>query len=126
MAEAARIVAGRRCPVSHLHTIRELQLERHLRLKCLPAGLFREPCWDMLLDLAACHEEGAAMQVKSLCIGAQVPPTTALRYIDMLTGSGLAESTLCPHDGRRRLISLSSSGASGMQRFLERVEARRG
>lgn len=111
--------------MERLHTIRELQLERRLREKVLPADLFGEPAWDMLLDLAAHHELREPVPVSSLCYGACVPPTTALRYVGTLTSSGLAQSHYCPRDGRRRLITLSESGAVGMARFFERLEARR-
>jgi hypothetical protein len=51
---------------------------RRLRERLLPAGLFADPAWDMLLDLYAAEIEEQPVSVTSACIAAAAPATTAL------------------------------------------------
>src|SRR4051812_35709296 len=61
--------------MSRTHRIR---LKRN---ELLGAPLFREPSFDMLLELFATHERGEEISVTSLCYASGVPPTTALRHL---------------------------------------------
>jgi DNA-binding MarR family transcriptional regulator len=72
----------------------------------------------MLLDLMAARLERIQVSVSSLCIAACVPPTTALRWIKMMTDQGLFERVADPVDGRRIFIRLSDSAAQAMTRLL--------
>ena len=48
------------------------------------AELFGEPAWDILLDAAIMEGQGRSVSVTSACLAADVPPTTALRYLSAL------------------------------------------
>ena len=45
---------------------------------------FGEPVWDVMLDLFIAGREKRRVSVSSACIAADVPPTTALRWIQHL------------------------------------------
>jgi hypothetical protein len=75
------------------HTVaaREFYNARRRRHKHLPADLFGEPTWDILLDLYVAGRENRRVPTTSACIGAHVPPTTALRWLRILEARGLVE-----------------------------------
>ena len=49
------------------------------------AGQFREPTWDILLDLYLAAAKGRPVSVSSACIGSGAPQTTAIRHLAELT-----------------------------------------
>jgi len=98
--------------------VRSLIRARQARERFLPAGLFGEPAWDMLLDLFVARLEARDVSVSSLCIAARVPTTTALRWIRTLCDAGLFERRNDPADARRAFISLSAAGEAAMAAYL--------
>jgi DNA-binding MarR family transcriptional regulator len=96
---------------------------RRLRDRYFDPGLFADPAWDMLLDLMAARQERVQVAVSSLCIASAVPPTTALRWIRMMTENGLFERVSDPVDGRRVFIRLSDAAADAMTRYLGGVRS---
>lgn len=105
--------AGAAAPID-AGLIRAMIRARRLREQYFPAGLFADPAWDMLLDLAAARIERRAVAVSSLCIAAAVPPTTALRWIKTLTEGKLFARVADASDGRRVFIELTEQAAAGM------------
>lgn len=103
--------------------IRAMLRLRRLRDRFFDSSLFADPAWDMLLDLMAARLERVQVAVSSLCIAACVPPTTALRWIKLMTESGLFERVSDPIDGRRVYIRLSDSAFASMTRLLAAVRA---
>jgi hypothetical protein len=101
--------------------LRAMIRTRRLRGDYLPADLFADPAWDMLLDLMAARLEGKKVAISSLCIAAGVPPTTALRWIGMLTGRGLLIRIADPADGRRIHMELSDEMARGLGAYLRQA-----
>lgn len=98
--------------------LRRIVRARRLRGRHFDPALFADPAWDMLLDLAAARLAGKTVAVSSLCIAAAVPPTTALRWIRMLTDAELFVRQADPADGRRVFIELSDAAAAGMRAYL--------
>lgn len=98
---------------------RELIRQRRLRSRFLPATLFAEPAWDMLLDLYAAHYEGKQVAVKSLCIAAAVPSTTALRSIEAMTEQGCIVRQRDPTDGRRIFLTLSNDARGWLDAYFD-------
>ena len=80
------------------------------------------PCWDMLLDLYEKKMLGPAVCVTSLCIASGLPPTTALRRIDILEAEGLVRRIEDSSDRRRVLIELTPTGAEKLVEYFENVE----
>jgi DNA-binding MarR family transcriptional regulator len=103
--------------------IRAMLRMRRLRDRFFDSSLFADPAWDMLLDLMAARLERVQVAVSSLCIAACVPPTTALRWIKMMTESGLFERVSDPVDGRRVYIRLSDEAVASMTRLLATIRA---
>ncbi|QHL91126.1 hypothetical protein GVO57_10210 [Sphingomonas changnyeongensis] len=94
---------------------------RRLRGQAFSDALFADPAWDMMLDLLAARLEGVSVAVSSLCIAANVPSTTALRWIRMMTDHGLLVRRADPDDGRRIFIDLSESALVGLLRWFEQA-----
>ena len=94
--------------------IKSLLRARRMREQFLPADLFADPAWDMILDLMAARLSGQRVSVSSLCIAAAVPPTTALRWIRQLTDRGVFSRIDDPADGRRVFIELTDSAAEAV------------
>ncbi len=102
--------------------LRDMLQLRRLRSRHFDAELFADPAWDMLLDLMAAHLEGDKVAVSSLCIAADVPATTALRWIKTMTDSGLFEREADPLDGRRIFIGLSESAVKAMTAYFSEAK----
>lgn len=102
--------------------LRELLRVRRMRDQFLPSDLFADPAWDMLLDLMAARLGGERVSVSSLCIAAAVPPTTALRWIRLLTDRGILIREADPADGRRIFIGLSDDAAEAILRWYGAVQ----
>jgi DNA-binding MarR family transcriptional regulator len=104
---------------------------RRLRARHLPGLSLGEPAWDILLDLAVAHYWRRETSVTSLCIAADVPSTTALRWINGMTKAGLIVRRPCQRDGRRSFLGISADSyqamlalASDALRTGDRVRAR--
>ncbi len=110
---------------SHIE-VRALIRARRLRDRFLPASLFADPAWDMMLDLLAARLSGKRVSVSSLCIAAAVPPTTALRWIRQLTERGIFARIDDPVDGRRVFIELTDDAATGMIGWARAVRGQGG
>jgi DNA-binding transcriptional ArsR family regulator len=98
---------------------RELYTMRRRRGRHLPDDLFGEPTWDILLDLYLAIGEGRRVPTTSACIGAHVPPTTALRWLRILEARGMVEREDDGRDGRRTFVRLTAAGLKSMDDFLE-------
>lgn len=98
--------------------IRAILRLRRLRSTFFTPELFADPAWDMLLDLMAARIAGEKVAVSSLCIAADVPPTTALRWIKTMTDHGLFVRDSDPFDGRRIFIALSAGAAQAMSNYF--------
>jgi hypothetical protein len=92
--------------------IRTMIRFRRQRDSVFGEGMFGDPVWDMMLDLAASRLEGAQVAVSSLCIAAAVPPTTALRWIAGLTEAGTIVRMPDANDRRRVFLELSDAAAA--------------
>lgn len=103
----------------HAAIAREIYAARRRRHKALPADLFGEPTWDILLDLYIAAREDRRVPTTSACIGAHVPPTTALRWLRILEARGLVEREDDGRDGRRTFVCLTMRGLESMDQTLE-------
>lgn len=97
---------------------REFYAGRRRRARFMSDDLFGEPTWDILLDLYVALREGRRVPTTSACIGAHVPPTTALRWLRILEMRGLIEREEDGSDGRRTFVKLSERGLTAMESYL--------
>lgn len=116
LADDARTLARRERLA--LTLAREFYAGRRRRARYLSADLFGEPTWDILLDLYVAAREGRRVPTTSACIGAHVPPTTALRWLRILEMRALVEREEDGRDGRRTFVRLTERGLTVMAAFL--------
>ncbi|WP_133366477.1 winged helix DNA-binding protein [Qipengyuania sediminis] len=110
-----------RAPLPDPRLVHRIIRQRRLRQRYFEAGLFADPAWDILLDLTAARAEHRRVSVTSLCIAADVPSTTALRWIAEMTEMGLLVRKQDPDDKRRTFITLTDDVASAMARFFDEL-----
>jgi hypothetical protein len=104
---------------------RALWSERRLRARHLPADLFAEPAWDILLHLYATAAEGGTTGFRNACRAASVPPTTGLRYLAAMADRGLLCRIAGPNGGRARAIELAPGTRGAMTRLLLEMRSAR-
>lgn len=104
-----------------LETARALYRERRLRAQYFPGSLLAEPTWDMLLDLFIADREHSKITVKSVCISANVPTTTALRHLRWLHEQGLVERLNHPRDARSTHVRLTATAVTAMENYLAEI-----
>lgn len=92
---------------------------RRNRAQFFEAELFADPAWDILLELYAAELGQRRMSITSLCIGAAVPATTALRWLRTLEKKGLLVCKADPCDGRRVFVRLSGTAANCMAAYFD-------
>lgn len=107
----------------HLTIAREVYAERRRRHRFLPADLFGEPTWDILIDLYVAYREDRRVPTTSSCIGAHVPPTTALRWLRILESRSLVEREDDGRDGRRTFVRLTPQGLAAMDATFASIYA---
>ncbi len=87
---------------------------RRQRSRFFPEDLFAEPAWDLLLDLFLARLEGKMITVTSACIAADVPVSTALRWISVLEAQGLVKRSRNVGDQRSTWVRLTDRAANAM------------
>ena len=87
----------------------------------LGVDLFRDPAWDMLLELLAAHHEQRAVSVSGLCFASGVPATTALRYVERLVDEGLIVRSGDYGDQRRSLVELAPDRVATVEGLMNEL-----
>lgn len=80
--------------------------------------LLANPGWDILLDLFIQRSERKQISIISLCVTANAPTSTALRYIQAMLDSGAIVKTPAADDSQGLLVELSDTTYSMMQSIL--------
>ncbi|MBO9715168.1 MarR family transcriptional regulator [Sphingomonas sp.] len=83
---------------------------------------FRDPVWDMLLDLYVARARGLRLSVGALCVGSGVPGTTALRHIEGLDKLGYVRRQPDARDNRRIWIELTDETIAPMETVLSQMQ----
>ena len=68
--------------------------------------LLSNPGWDILLDLFIQRSNGKRISIISVCVAANAPTSTVLRYIQAMMDSGTIVKRPSPDDGEGLLIDL--------------------
>jgi len=82
------------------------------------SDVFHDPAWDILLELYIAHTKNRRLTIKSVSIGSQAPPTTALRYLDILEKDGYVERAWDEADNRRVFVTLTKVGLEFLDKAL--------
>ena len=101
--------------------VRSILRARRTRDRFFDGDLFADPAWDILLELYEAELRHYRLQISSLCIGAAVPPTTALRWIKSLEQRGMLVRTDDPNDRRRVFAVLSDYARKQMDELFSVV-----
>ena len=120
-AECARRATRPALPDPRL--VRRIIRQRQMRARYFGGDLFGDPAWDILLDLTAARAEHSRVSITSLCIASGVPATTALRWIGMMTESGLLQRVEDDTDRRRAFVALGDKAADAMARYFAELGA---
>jgi DNA-binding MarR family transcriptional regulator len=118
IAEAAIHASPAGAPAVPAEAVRGVIRARRLRADHLPADLFADPAWDMLLDLLQAEIVQHRVPVSSLCNAAAVPATTALRWLKTMTERGVVQRRNDPHDGRRVFIELAKGTSNALRNYF--------
>lgn len=105
---------------------KRLIADRHARYTEFPSELFADPAWDILLDLFVAFADGLRISVSSAMIAANVPPTTALRWIALMTDRGYLVRVPDPRDRRRVHVELANNAVMRIQSYLEGIASKWG
>jgi len=101
--------------------VRAAIFARRMRDDSFPGDLFGEPAWDCLLDLYLAALEKRRLSVTDVCVAATVPPTTALRWVDILCRRDLAVRGSDALDGGRSIVELTRKGEALMSCYFHRA-----
>ena len=93
--------------------------DRRRRDRLFPDGMFRDPAWDMLLDLFVAQSEDREVSVTSAWIGSLTPLTTGLRELGELERRGFVSRRRSQGDRRRSLVCLTDSAFALMRTYFE-------
>ncbi len=109
-------------PIVDGEMLRKMLAARKARAKFFTDGMFADPAWDILLDLLVTQLEGQRVTVSNLCLAANVPATTALRWIKTLELDGLADRRPDPLDGRRFFIELTKKAETALRAYFAEID----
>ncbi|KWV93325.1 winged helix DNA-binding protein [Erythrobacter sp. YT30] len=93
---------------------------REKRAEFFEPGIFADPAWDILLYLFSANADHRVPIIKEVVSAANVPATTAYRWITILIEKGLAEKRSDPIDRRRGFIVITPKGIDNMKAYLQR------
>ncbi len=98
-----------------------LRASRAARAQYLPARLFADPAWDILLELTVARIERRDVTVKVVQAAARVPAATSIRWMHVLETEGLLTRRTDPLDRRRTFVALTEAGWKAMSAWLDEV-----
>jgi len=101
-------------PAALLGEARRVAAARRIRDRIFGRDLFPNPAWNILLELFIAGEEGRNVTIKSACVAAGVPQSTALRHIAHLIEVRLATRAQHPSDARSAYLKLTDRGRARM------------
>lgn len=87
---------------------------RSRRRDLFGSDLFADPAWDILLSLFESSLAGRGDSVSSACMAADVPQSTALRWLNVLESRGWVERRSDPQDRRRVHVRLTDKCFSAL------------
>jgi DNA-binding MarR family transcriptional regulator len=102
-----------------VEAIREL---RKTRREVFGLGL-DEPAWDMLVELYYRDSTGASTTSAQLNGAANVPPSTAMRWIRHLEQDGWIRVQSHPGDAQTQFVELTAKAKEAMDRYLVEVRS---
>ena len=87
------------------------------RMRVCPRVAREQIAWNMLMAAQRARVDGRPLSTTALCSFAHAPPTTALRWLELLVKEELLTSNPDHSDARRRWIALSAKGVLMFKRY---------
>jgi DNA-binding MarR family transcriptional regulator len=94
---------------------------RQLRNRFFAPTMFGEPAWDMLLALYLAEHSGRPVTVSGLANWSGYPPTTGLRWLQLLESESLVRRRPSPNDKRMFFVELTARGRNALDEFFSRA-----
>jgi len=91
---------------------------RQMRSRYIANDLFAEPAWDMMLELLEAEITQRRVTVSKLCNAAEVPSTTALRWLDAIVDKGIAIRRPDRFDSRLVYVELCDGASAALRRYF--------
>lgn len=91
---------------------------RGIRAALYPRGWFADPAWDIMLDLFIRWVRGRRVFVSEACHAGRVPPTTALRWVEILIIEGLVERIPSTTDKRAIELKITDEGRRRIRKYF--------
>lgn len=113
----AELIEGRDAMRSAYTARRLLEISRQASA-VLEGSLLSNPGWDILLDLFIQRSEGKRISIISVCVAANAPTSTVLRYLQALMDSGTIVKASSPDDSQGLLVELSDAAYAKMSAIL--------
>ena len=96
---------------------------RGRRMELLPKDMFGEPAWEMLLILYA-EQHRTRLTIARLSDKLDLPPTTALRWLNYLEDKRLVVRAPHPTDQRCAILTLTSNAIEALDSYLSEAITR--
>jgi DNA-binding MarR family transcriptional regulator len=91
---------------------------RRLRSHFFGDDIFADPAWDMMLHLFYSELRQQRVQISNLCAAANVPATTALRWLKSMNDKGLFVREDDPLDRRRSYVKLAPQTSRALRFYF--------
>ncbi len=92
---------------------------RQMRSDYFEGSLLTDPVWDMLLHLFINKMRGRRVSTASLSLAANVPQSTALRWMKVLEEERLLQRSAANEDTRLEAVEITPEALQQMRRFIE-------
>lgn len=105
------------------HAAKQLYWRRRQRVRYFEGieSMFGEAGWDILLDLFIAWNEKLNVSISSACIAADVPSTTALRWVSVLETRELIYRERDPGDRRRTYLRIAPAMHQAIHCYISEV-----
>lgn len=100
--------------------------EHRSRYVVIDQALFREPAWDILLELFLGTLKGQRLSVSNACIATNIPESTALRHLRSMEERGYISRTRDEGDRRRIYVELTRDSIERLTQFFHDMAQRWG
>ncbi len=121
------IAGGRRSlPQFQLRYVAEREISiKKMRASYFPSTVLEDAGWNIMIDLFVQQQLGRDVSITSACLASGVPPTTALRWIEVLENEGVVVREDDESDRRRRFVRLTEQASASMVDYLSMVAVTR-
>lgn len=108
-------------PDSYRALARETLEYRRRRYRYFPRGMLGEPAFDMMLCLYVAEFEQRFVTYRMLAEMADVPFSSAHRWIDFLVGRGFLDRAKHPTDARAIVLALTPQARKSLESLFEDI-----